>query len=88
MLPDWVSNPGPLTYESGALPIALRGPGSTLLEVTEVGTISLTSAVQGLLYFGFEEGEMGVKVMSISSLPVSVTCTMRLWIWNFRRCWR
>ena len=27
MLPDRVSNPGPLTYESGALPIALRGPG-------------------------------------------------------------
>ena len=25
MLPDWVSNPGPLTYESGALPIALLG---------------------------------------------------------------
>ena len=29
MLPDRVSNPGPLTYESGALPIALRGPGTT-----------------------------------------------------------
>ena len=28
MLPDWVSNPGPLTYESGALPIALRGPAA------------------------------------------------------------
>ena len=26
MLPDWVSNLGPLTYESGALPIAQRGP--------------------------------------------------------------
>ena len=26
MLPDWVSNTGPLTYESGALLIALRGP--------------------------------------------------------------
>ena len=26
MLPDRVSNPEPLTYESGALPIALRGP--------------------------------------------------------------
>ena len=26
MLPDRVSNPGPLTCESGALPIALRGP--------------------------------------------------------------
>ena len=26
MLPDQVSNPGPLTYESGVLPIALCGP--------------------------------------------------------------
>ena len=26
MLPDRVSNPGPLTYESGALPTALCGP--------------------------------------------------------------
>ena len=26
MLPGRVSNPRPLTYESGALPIALRGP--------------------------------------------------------------
>ena len=26
MLPDRVSYPGPLIYESGALPIALRGP--------------------------------------------------------------
>ena len=30
MLPDQVSNPGPLTYESGALPIALRGPASRM----------------------------------------------------------
>ena len=30
MLPDRVSNPGPLTYESGALPIALRGPARAL----------------------------------------------------------
>ena len=28
MLPDRVSNPGPLTYESGALPIALLGPAN------------------------------------------------------------
>ena len=26
MLPDRVSNPGALSYESGVLPIALRGP--------------------------------------------------------------
>ena len=30
MLPDRVSNPGPLTYESGVLPIALRGPATHL----------------------------------------------------------
>ena len=30
MLPDRVSNPGPLTYESGALPIALRSPAPYL----------------------------------------------------------
>ena len=29
MLPDRVSNPGPLTYDSGALPIALRGPADS-----------------------------------------------------------
>ena len=28
MLPDRVSNPGPLTYESGALPIVLHGPAT------------------------------------------------------------
>ena len=33
MLPDRVSNPGPLTYESGALPIALRGPAIGALRV-------------------------------------------------------
>ena len=31
MLPDRISNPGPPTYESGALPIALRGPASPVL---------------------------------------------------------
>ena len=43
MLPDRVSNPGPLTYESGALPIALRGPArrsqSTLIIKTSGGLI-------------------------------------------------
>ena len=33
MLPDRVSNPGPLTYESGALPIALRGPALSLIDL-------------------------------------------------------
>ena len=29
---DQVSNPGPLTYESGALPAALRGPAAMLTD--------------------------------------------------------
>ena len=33
MLPDRVSNPGPLTYESSALPIALRGPARKGIEI-------------------------------------------------------
>ena len=35
MWPDRVSNPGPLTYESGALPISLRGTASTVLSVAK-----------------------------------------------------
>ena len=31
MWPDRVSNPGPLTLESDALPTALRGPADTLI---------------------------------------------------------
>ena len=53
MLPDRVSNPGPLTYESGALPIALRGPawikvgqGPTALVVgAGVGCLDIFSLV-------------------------------------------
>ena len=30
MLPERVSNPGPLTDESGALPIAPRGPAKSI----------------------------------------------------------
>ena len=39
MLPDRVSSPGPLTYESGALSIALRGPARTsnLQRVSDFG---------------------------------------------------
>ena len=36
MLPDRVSNPGPLTYKSGALPNALRCPAYMVETVFEV----------------------------------------------------
>ena len=49
MLPDRVSNPGPLTYESGALPIALRGPAdhtcnNTLARMRNVMDIFINNA--------------------------------------------
>ena len=43
MLPDRVSNPGPLTYESGALPIALRGPPKNV--IWSLNSISLPNKV-------------------------------------------
>ena len=39
MLPDRVSNPGPLTYQSGALPIALRGPAHKICFYGEIWLI-------------------------------------------------
>ena len=42
MLPDRVSNPGPLTYESGAVPIALRGPASRLGMASNKSVVRLT----------------------------------------------
>ena len=36
MRPDRVSNPGPLIYESGALPIVLRGPASRMLKCQQL----------------------------------------------------
>ena len=39
MLPDRVSNPGPLAYESGALPIALRGPATQGEHLVLVGDL-------------------------------------------------
>ena len=48
MLPDRVTNPGPLTYESGALPTALRGPAGICLERKK----SLYLITQEIWYFG------------------------------------
>ena len=39
MLPDRVSNPGPLTYESGVLPIALFGPAEKTYVTLDKETI-------------------------------------------------
>ena len=50
MLPDRVSNPGPLTDESGALPIAQRGPAMKILPIQKNVLVLMTSM---LLFFSF-----------------------------------
>ena len=61
MLPDRVSNPGPLTYESGALPIALRGPARMIqkfelvsLNILHAVSFCSISATCGNLFTGFQ----------------------------------
>ena len=49
MLPDRVSNPGPLTYESGALPIALRGPADISWTLHFVVCLFGSSGAPGLV---------------------------------------
>ena len=44
MLPDRVSNPGPLTYESRALPIALHSPASAFSELIVLARIGSPSS--------------------------------------------
>ena len=51
MLPDRVSNPGPLTYESGALPIALRGPALSFALLTFYSNIFHFHTKSNMIYF-------------------------------------
>ena len=50
MLPDRVSNSGPLTYESDALPIALRGPAGHSILCKSCDLIMLTLEAPGNKY--------------------------------------
>ena len=53
MWPDRVSNPGPLTYESGALPTALRGPADNNRKETSYMTIKCIFCFGMLLFPSF-----------------------------------
>ena len=48
MLPDQVSNPGPLTCESGVLSIALRGPAKYVV-IIHTGTKAPDKILQTLI---------------------------------------
>ena len=89
MLPDRVSNPGPLTYESGALPIALRGPATAPLKR------SVCPYQLSLLSFNMRSrSSMPSHARSSVDLMVPVSCGFTLQICliialSFHcRCWR
>ena len=65
MLPDRVSNPGPLTYESGALPTALRGPATVLILNSDISRIELRGIVLTVL-------SNQIKVTFITILPFNL----------------
>ena len=46
MLPDRESNPGPLTYESGALPIVLCGPAYFVIKFVISGNGGITERTE------------------------------------------
>ena len=90
MLPDQVSNPGPLTYESGALPIALRGPAMCL--VTQMANynffgwqqpfetvLSLYRAVTNRRDNEKETGLTRVRITSSPAYPAQ-SCWEHSWI--------
>ena len=56
MLPDRVSNPGPLTYESGALSIALRGPAIIGALIHYLSRHSKVKAVAGGVILSLHTG--------------------------------
>ena len=72
MLPDRVSNPGPLTYESGALPIALRGPATTSTYqcfgiMIREGDKFTGEVFEGWKWVGVTNICFSLKIISISS---------------------
>ena len=67
MLPDRVSNLGPLTYEAGALPIAPRGPA------VRIGSYQHLAIIQILTFCRYfkEDSQMLIYVWFIGSKQTS-----------------
>ena len=70
MLPDRVSNPGPLTYESGALPIALRGPATLIMKT---GIYAGLKSVKGILRSELIRVKADFAALSVFLLPLIPT---------------
>ena len=56
---DRVSNPGPLTYESGALPTVLRGPACIIMTMVRY-FMAVTIFRKGSFYFA--SGSLNIMI--------------------------
>ena len=75
MLPDRVSNPGPLTYESGALPIALRGPAPLQAGFEPRTTRSVDQSAYLLRYQGgspYSEETQNSSTTPFETIPITI----------------
>ena len=81
MLPDRVSNPGPLTYESGALPIALRGPA-----IGEIFQVKLTKHPGGKKFSTLDYMDYGVMGSLHFTVPFVITCIPEILLKRMLNC--
>ena len=73
MLPDRVSNPRPLTYESGALPIALCGPAPTHEIVRKNVIFAFTFSI-GIIHYDICLPCMQTIILQNSAYSVEKKC--------------
>ena len=88
MLPDRVSNPGPLTYESGALPIALRGPAANSVDLAEVAHHEPTHLDLHCLPSCFESQDYISKTIFSENLQTKILSPghqLPIWSWYMRK---
>ena len=76
MLPDRVSNPGPLTYESGALPTALRGPAFNMKSDCFSGSISVCKYGNKIYWF-YTRRRNDAELTSLCDNDVASTSFLR-----------
>ena len=74
MWPDRVSNPGPLTYESGALPTAQRGPAGVFIVNILSNKVLIISkyTILAFLFFFFFFLKLGPSCLCLLVCPIDL----------------
>ena len=88
MWPDRVSNPGPLTYESGALPTALRGPAryvvSSLIVHSQKEVYTTDTRTVIPMFAPASAGETKMEIMQTPITQFFRTCVKNAYTLNLQ----